>query len=86
MKRNEDIILKVKAILLNEWDPIGVKAIPEAKDEYDDYAATLCRMIAEGKHESDFYEYLFWVESNRICLNVNIAHTQEVAKKIDALI
>lgn len=86
MKKNEDIITKVKTILLNEWDPIGVKGLPEAADEYDDYAAAICKMIADGKHETDFYDYLFWVESTRICLNVNIAHTKLVAKRIAALI
>ena len=32
---------KVKNILMQDWDPIGVQAIPEAQDEYDSYVPTI---------------------------------------------
>ncbi|WP_213993554.1 hypothetical protein [Sodalis sp. dw_96] len=85
MKKNENFSQQVKTILLNDWDPIGIKDLPEANDEYDDYVFTVCEMISEGKHESDFYDFLFWVESERICLHVNTEHIKSIAEKLERL-
>ncbi|WP_352727156.1 hypothetical protein [Mesorhizobium australicum] len=31
--------------MLRDWDPIGISGIPEAKDEYDDYADVVLGML-----------------------------------------
>jgi len=35
----------IRAILLKEWDPIGVSHIPEAQDEYDRYVGGVYRLL-----------------------------------------
>jgi hypothetical protein len=37
----------VRRILLQEWDPIGVRGIPGADDEYDSYVGRVGRMLRE---------------------------------------
>ncbi|MBB3607331.1 putative nicotinamide N-methyase [Rhizobium sp. BK602] len=34
-------LAQIRAILLHEWDPIGIRAIADARNEYDSYAAEI---------------------------------------------
>ena len=36
-ERSREIRCHIRAVLMAEWDPIGVSDIPEAADEYDSY-------------------------------------------------
>ena len=38
---------KVQAILLEEWDPIGVREVPQAQDEYDAYVGSIATMATD---------------------------------------
>ena len=35
----------IRRLLMEEWDPIGVKGIPEAADEYDSYRGAVAGML-----------------------------------------
>ncbi len=59
---------KIRGVLMNEWDPIGVSDIPEAADEYDSYIGVVYRLIVEGSPASKIAEYLRWVEVERMGL------------------
>jgi hypothetical protein len=37
--------MRVREVLMREWDPIGVAGLPEAADEYDTYAAKAYVML-----------------------------------------
>ena len=37
----------IRRLLMTEWDPIGVRDIPEAAGEYDSYAPPIARMLRE---------------------------------------
>jgi hypothetical protein len=49
---------ELRALLLEEWDPIGVGDLPEAANEYDSYALPLATKLREGGTETDVFEYL----------------------------
>lgn len=72
----------VQKVLLQEWDPIGVKDIPEAQDEYDMYVSGICRMLRAGQSNAEIYSHLRWIETERIGLEGNEQHTQRVATKL----
>ena len=38
---------RVRQVLLEHWDPIGVRNIPEASDEYDRYVGELYVMLMD---------------------------------------
>lgn len=49
---------RVRRILLAEWDPIGVRHIPEAADEYDAYVADLAAMVERGAPADELAAHL----------------------------
>ncbi len=58
----QDIQGGIQRILLQEWDPIGVKDIPEAKDEYDAYVGGVYRLLATGASPQEVAEHLAEIE------------------------
>lgn len=77
---------KVQKILLLEWDPIGVKDIPEAQDEYDMYVSNICQMLRTGQSNTEVYKHLRWIETERIGLEGNEQHTQRIVAKLVGLL
>ncbi|MFM0723729.1 hypothetical protein PQQ53_08560 [Paraburkholderia strydomiana] len=78
--------VKVHKILIQEWDPIGVKDIPEAHDEYDMYVSGICRMLRAGQSSAEIYSHLRWIETERIGLDGNEQHTHRIAAKLFGLV
>jgi hypothetical protein len=78
--------LEVKNVLLLEWDPIGIRAYPEADDEYDSYVPRVSQMLRERKTAEELYAYLRLLEVERICLDGDEAHTRNIANRLMGLI
>jgi hypothetical protein len=51
-------------ILWREWDPIGVNAFAQARDEYDGYVPQLCELLREGAGEAAVFRRLLAIEAN----------------------
>jgi hypothetical protein len=51
-------------LLLTWWDPIDVKDVPEAQNEYAGYSGTLGRMLREGASEAELANYLGEAEAH----------------------
>jgi hypothetical protein len=45
--------LKIREVLMREWDPIGVRDVPQAQDEYDSYIPKLFAMIVERQASAE---------------------------------
>lgn len=45
------MIQQVRDVLFREWDPIGVNANEQSRDEYASYAPGICRLLREGVDE-----------------------------------
>jgi len=76
---------KIRNVLLKEWDPIGIQAIPEAEDEYDGYVPTLYSMLVSRKPIHEVFEYLLWLETEHMGLTVDRQRTQSIAEKLVGL-
>jgi hypothetical protein len=63
---SREIREKIRHILMSEWDPIGVKEIPEASDEYDLYLGDVYALVVGNAGLSKIAEYLRWVEVERM--------------------
>jgi hypothetical protein len=59
---------ELRRILMEEWDPIGVRGVPEAADEYDGYLGPLAARLREGASAEVIAGYLSEVEEDRIGL------------------
>ncbi|MER8887823.1 hypothetical protein [Mesorhizobium sp. M0816] len=56
--------------MLRDWNPIGISGIPEAKDEYDDYAdVVLGMLIHENATAKDIAGYLFEIATEDMGLS-----------------
>ena len=43
----------VRKILLDAWDPLGVREVPEAHDEYDAYVGSIYSMLMDQRASAD---------------------------------
>ncbi len=58
----------IRSVLLQDWDPIGVRGIPEAQDEYDSYAFPLYTLLRQGPSEKALVDHLFRLETGHMGL------------------
>lgn len=83
--RPHDIHAAIKSALLNDWDPIGVKDIPNAESEYDGYVSELYNMIVQGKSKREIIDCLWWIEIEHMGLPGNRQATESFTEKLLSL-
>ena len=54
----------IRGALMEEWDPLGIAAIPAARDAYDTYVPALHRLLASHRPEQEIIDYLWWAETD----------------------
>ncbi len=59
---SRELRAKIRVILRAEWDPIGVKDVPEAASEYDLYIGGIFELLERKAFEVDVAEYLRGIE------------------------
>ena len=58
---------------MEEWDPIGVRDIPEASDEYDSYLGPIASRLRKGATADELAAYLTEVEEVQMGLGESAA-------------
>jgi hypothetical protein len=56
----------IRRILLNEWDPIGIRDTAECQDEYDRYIGGIYRLLARGATDLEIVDHLYQIESQQM--------------------
>jgi len=51
---SREVRSKIRAILMADWDPIGVNDVPDAADEYDSTSVGLTNSWSEGPLKNNF--------------------------------
>jgi hypothetical protein len=82
MARLNDLTNAVREVLLTQWDPIGVHGIPEAADEYDEYAPPVARMLADGTSVAELSSYLLRIETDTLGLKGDPTRARQVAERL----
>lgn len=72
-------LTRVKAILREQWDPIGIKDEPAAQDEYDSYAIEIDRMLKVRPTTAGIAQRLQTIETELMGLEPNRERVQRVA-------
>jgi len=85
MSQAADLFERVKLILMQDWDPIGIRAVPQALDEYDGYARPIAAMLATKISVSDLSKHLLEIEIKSMGLAGNWERALGVAQKLRAL-
>lgn len=70
----------VDEVLHYVWDPIGVSAFAECRDEYHAYLPQVFGLVREGADESKIAAYLTAVATERMGLSPRPEHDHEVAR------
>jgi len=60
---------KVRQVLMDSWDLIGVRDVPEAQDEYDRYVGEVYVMLMDQRATAQAIAFhLFDIAVNHMCL------------------
>lgn len=57
---------ELRRLLMEHWDPIGVKDAPEAASEYDGYRAGVMQLLRSAASDEEIAEHLSQVEQERM--------------------
>lgn len=77
-----DLVGKVRKMLWEQWDPIGVNQCSEAKDEYDNYVLMLCEAVASCGTEDELFQLLWSIETRYMGLDGDEHSTRLFAKSL----
>ncbi len=81
-KKTNNLREKIDQILWNDWDPIGVNDIPEAKGEYTSYADHIVSRLLNNKEDKKaILDYLFWAEVENMGLGTGNANRNIIDNK-----
>ena len=83
--RARDIQAVIQAVLLKEWDPIGIQDVPEAQDEYDSYVGGVYHLLADGASVEALAEHLGAIERDSMGLSTASSTLLSVAHKLKQL-
>jgi hypothetical protein len=72
----------IRQVLLHEWDPIGVRDIPEAEDEYDSYVGQLYGMLLRREPGHVLEDHLWRIETEHMGLCSNRQHTKQIVERL----
>ncbi len=59
---------KIHRVLLEIWDPIRVRDVPQAQDEYDSYIGGIYQLLIGKAPDEKIVDYLYCVETDQMGL------------------
>lgn len=62
------------------WDPIGVRGIAQARDEYSSYLPHVFSLLVGNKGPEKIAEYLDWVVEEKMGLTPNKEYSKEISE------
>ena len=77
-----DLYRFIDEILINEWDPIGVSDIPEARDEYYAFIPQVFKRVINGGSVQSIAKLLRNIEMEDLALLGANTNCKKVAEKI----
>jgi hypothetical protein len=62
-ERARELQRLIADVLRRNWDPIGVRDVPQTEDEYDAYVGGVYRLLVSGVGVRELAEHLVQVET-----------------------
>jgi len=75
----------VEVVLRLAWDPIGVRGIADATDEYEGYARAIVGMLERAASDREIADYLTSVEVELMGLTARTAKNADIASMLREL-
>jgi hypothetical protein len=63
---SRNIRAQIRSVLLDVWDPIGIRDEPNAQDEYDMYIGDIFELLKKNASNEEIAKYLHWVAHDRM--------------------
>jgi hypothetical protein len=63
-----DVGHAIRQVLVEEWDPLGIRADPSSHPAYDCYVQDLTLLVLGGGSDADIADYFRGVETDRLRL------------------
>jgi hypothetical protein len=73
---------EIRRVLVDVWDPIGIKDVSNAQDEYDGYIGGVFELLNSGRSDEEISAYLWKVIEERIHIHPARGATQETVKAL----
>ncbi len=73
---------RIHAILLGDWDPLGVDGNPHLSDEYDRYVPDILRLIESHYSLEQLVEHLGRIETETVGLEPSPQETRKAAAAV----
>jgi hypothetical protein len=80
---SRSIRVQIRHVLLEVWDPIGVKDEPNAQDEYDGYLGGVYQLLVEGASDDSIADHLWRIVTENMGLEA--AKKSDMAETVQAL-
>ena len=78
------IRVQIRHVLLEVWDPIGVRDEPNAQDEYDGYIGPVFELLVHDGTDAQIVDHLHWAEE-RMGMNGSRHNDQDVVTALRAI-
>jgi hypothetical protein len=82
MRNVTELVEQIRTVLLKDWDPIGIRNVPRAVDEYDEYAPPIARMLVAGTSAAELSDHLLGVERDTFGLTGDPDRARRAAAKL----
>jgi hypothetical protein len=76
------IRVEIRHVLMDVWDPIGIKDEPNAQDEYDAHLGGVYKLLVSGAAHEDIADHLWQIATDRMGLP---AKKSDMADTVKAL-
>jgi hypothetical protein len=73
---------EIKRVLLEVWDPIGVKQVGQAQDEYDSYVGGVYELLVGGPTDNELQAYLWRIVKELMELPATIEDMTDTVKSL----
>ena len=72
-------------MLLECWDPIGIRDEPNAQDEYDSYINGVLNLLLHGASEKEISDHLWRIIEERINIHPQRGATERTVRELKGI-
>ena len=84
-RRRREISDAIREVLMDQWDPIGVKGIPEAADEYDGYIGGVYRLLVSMADAQQIANHLAAIQTKNMGLPQKAENLVTLAERLRSI-